>query len=447
LRPISFEIKQDENGLTSHSGLALIGQLLHSTQLEERVDSVSVPNHPRPIIPHSDVVKATVGLLCLGKPDFEAIEEFREDPFFAQALGLSDVPSEGTFRQRLDDVRGAFDPVVLEESARLVERHAPTLTPCYENLLAVDVDVSPFDNSGTKKEGVSYTYMKVNGYAPIFAYLAQEGYWIHGVLREGRQHCQEGTAAFLRESIRLARRITDAPLLVRMDSGNDSADNIQVCQAEGVEWLIKRNLRQESVEEWLVQAEEFGEMERPRPGKTIYRGFVHVKKPGLGYLRIVFEVTVRTSTAAGEGLLFPDVKVETYWTSLEAPAREVIELYHGHGTSEQFHSEIKSDLNLERLPSGKMATNALMLRLGMLAYNCLRLCGQELLRVRGVCRPDERPPLRKTIHRRRLRSVMQDLIYLACRVVRHARRIWLSFDRRSPWCGAWRWIYYRFAGG
>jgi hypothetical protein len=30
---------------------------------------------------------ATLGLLCLGKPDFEAIEAFREDEFLRRALG------------------------------------------------------------------------------------------------------------------------------------------------------------------------------------------------------------------------------------------------------------------------------------------------------------------------------------------------------------------------
>ena len=40
---------------------------------------------------------------------------------------------------------------------------------------------------------------------------------------------------------------------------------------------------------------------------------------------------------------------------------EVINLYHEHGTSEQFHSEIKSDLGVERFPSCHFATNSLIL--------------------------------------------------------------------------------------
>ena len=47
------------------------------------------------------------------------------------------------------------------------------------------------------------------------------------------------------------------------------------------------------------------------------------------------------------------------------------------GECEQFHSEIKTDMDVERLPSGKFETNELVLELTVLAYNILRLIGQE----------------------------------------------------------------------
>ena len=50
------------------------------------------------------MLTAMIGLLCLGKPDFEAIEAFRQDEFFRRALGLTKVPSEGTLRQRMDEL-------------------------------------------------------------------------------------------------------------------------------------------------------------------------------------------------------------------------------------------------------------------------------------------------------------------------------------------------------
>ncbi|MCI8700132.1 MAG: hypothetical protein HFJ47_02170 [Clostridia bacterium] len=47
----------------------------------------------------------------------------------------------------------------------------------------------------------------------------------------------------------------------------------------------------------------------------------------------------------------------------ELTEEEIIELYHLHATSKQFHSEIKTDMDIERLPSGKFSTNEIVLGL------------------------------------------------------------------------------------
>ena len=89
---------------------------------------------------------------------------------------------------------------------------------------------------------------------------------------------------------------------------------------------------------------------------------------------------------------------------------------HRHGTSEQFHSELKSDLDLERLPSGKFATNALVLSLGLAAYNVLRLCGQTALAENDALPKERKIPVAKPMSRRRLRSAIQELMYFAARL-------------------------------
>ena len=100
-------------------------------------------------------------------------------------------------------------------------------------------------------------------------------------------------------------------------------------------------------------------------------------------------------------------------------------------------------MGLERLPSGAFDTNAGMLVLGMLAYNLLRLCGQESLHISDS--PENRSPAyRRTATRRRLRTVMQDLIYSACRVIKHARTWRLSFGRHYPWKTVWTRLYHTF---
>lgn len=77
-----FEVRQSAKlNLTSYAGLALIGQCCQAAQ----VDAVIDPRLPvSQGMRTSDVVKSMVGLLSLGKSDFEAIEPFRGDRFFKE---------------------------------------------------------------------------------------------------------------------------------------------------------------------------------------------------------------------------------------------------------------------------------------------------------------------------------------------------------------------------
>ena len=90
-------------------------------------------------------------------------------------------------------------------------------------------------------------------------------------------------------------------------------------------------------------------------------------------------------------------------------------LYADHGTHEQFHSEFKTDMDLTRLPSGKFDTNYLVCALAAVAMNLLRLVGQHTLH-----HPDS--PVRHSAQRRRIRTVMQELMFKAARLLSHARQ-------------------------
>lgn len=443
---VRFEISQSQEELTSHSGLALVGAALRRTQFCERIDDVRVPGaKAAPSIAHSDVLKSYIGLLCQGKSDYEAIEPFRAgDEFFPLAFDIEVLPSCETLRQRSDQLgalRERITTPLKEQNLRMLKEVGVTVTPALRELVALDIDVSPFDNSKTHKEGVSRTYKGYDGYAPIFAYLGAEGYLVNTELRPGKQHCQNGTPAFLRESLRLARLLSDAPLLVKMDSGNDSADNLSILIQEDVDFIVKRNLRRESLQEWLARAKARGEAEAVRVGKTVYRGNVTISRLLTLHgqtvereLRCIFEVTERTITADGQMLLVPQVEVDTYWTSLPDPPAVIVDQYHQHGTSEQYHSELKSDMDLERLPSGKFSTNQLVLHCAMVAYNILRMIGQ-------IANDTGDFPFHKRAFRRRIRTVIQNLICLAARLVCHARSYKLAFGRWSPWFASFARIY------
>ena len=372
------------------SGLAVVGALLGKSGFIKKLNRMDITsNRSQHQIKNGDIVLTYLGMLCMGKPYFEAVHEMDDDKdFYKTALANGLVP--------------------------------------------VDIDVTPMDNSKFKKEDVSRTYKGFDGYAPMMAYIGTEGYAINFELREGKQHCQKGTVEFLQETIKLCHKLTDKPLLIRLDSGNDSIDNVAVLMDTGCFFIIKRNLRRESTDDWFEMAKQyFQNVNSPRDGKTVYIGSdwktVTSKQFNKEFtLRTGYEITERTIDKYGQFNLVPDVEVETWWTNLGDPDEEIIRLYHAHGECEQFHSEVKTDMDLERLPSGKFATNALILELGMIAYNILRMIGQGTIGERA-------PRQKRNVKRRRLRTVISNLIMMAGHVTMHARQLIIGLGKSNVW--------------
>ena len=372
------------------SGLAVVGALLGKSGFIKKLNRMDVTsNRSQHQIKNGDIVLTYLGMLCMGKPYFEAVHEMDDDKdFYKTALANGLVP--------------------------------------------VDIDVTPMDNSKSKKEGVSRTYKGFDVYAPMMAYIGTEGYAINFELREGKQHCQKGTVEFLQETIKLCHKLTDKPLLIRLDSGNDSIDNVAVLMDTGCFFIIKRNLRRESTDDWFEMAKQyFQNVNSPRDGKMVYIGSdwktVTSKQFNKEFtLRTGYEITERTIDKYGQFNLVPDVEVETWWTNLGDPDEEIIRLYHAHGECEQFHSEVKTDMDLERLPSGKFATNALILELGMIAYNILRMIGQGTIGGRA-------PRQKRDVKRRRLRTVISNLIMMAGHVTMHARQLIIGLGKSNVW--------------
>lgn len=115
---------------------------------------------------------------------------------------------------------------------------------------------------------------------------------------------------------------------------------------------------------------------------------------------------------------------------------EVIRNYHAHGECGQFHSEIKTDMDVERLPSGKFGTNKLVLELTILAYNILRMIGQESIGRRKT---------RHKVHRRRLRTVINNMIMMASHITGHARQLVMGLGKSNVWRHTFAEIYTAFA--
>ena len=448
MRPI--QVKQLDYDLTPTAGLALVGHLLKA--VSPTLAEVDAACPVRSGVATSDIVRSYLGLLVQGKSDFDAIENLRGDKFFKQALGIGLLPSSPTLRQRMDTHAPGLAAQVMPMIERLLAGHAPSygVLPC--GWLPLDVDTFAMDNSGTSKEGVGRTYAGVDGYCPLAAYLGSHGFCLDLVLRPGTQHSVKHTDDDLRRIVPMAQRLSaagpKAPVLARLDSGFDSAAlmaSIEALNGPGLvqlDWLIKWNPRSIDVAELAAERVAAGAAwEHPRVGKrvTVWEQVV----PLLGVqrtVRRVLRLVERTIGAGGQHLILPEYELDGWTTTLPShlDAQQVIALYADHGTHEQFHAEFKTDLDLTRLPSGKFDTNALVCRLAALAMNVLRLLGQS-----GLLGPDA--PVRHPAKRRRIKTVMQELIYRAGRLIEHGRQMVLGLGASDRAAGVFMRLHAQFA--
>lgn len=424
-----IKFMQSSEEINSNGGFSFVKRLLDSNQGMSRWDR-ELGARANASYSTSCIVRAMVGLMTAGECDFASIDKFRGDRLFRELAGKG-LPSEATFRQRLEALalrpwQNSLDICAVQQLAKAKLTRIKT---CGMSLVPVDIDVSVLEDTASHKEGVGMSYHKVTGYAPIFCYAGHEGFMVANELRPGSQHSEKGAVEFLKRCVGIlaAAGYEAEKLLVRVDSGHDSSDFVKALCELGVKFIVKRNPRVESHEQLLDSIRGYEEPECPRPGKTVFRGIRSDRTPAdfpdyKGFMAV--ECTVRTSQADGQELLIPEVEADSWWTNLPCEVRECVRLYHDHGTSEQFHSELKSDMGIELLPSGGMKTNALVLGLATLAFNCLRFIGQAALSHAPVPRNED-----KRTERYRLRTVLLDFIKVGCKIVNHAGQTLLKFGR------------------
>jgi hypothetical protein len=446
----TIEVKQLHYDLTPTAGLALVGHFLKT--LAPVLAEVDAALPVRTGVASSDIVRSYLGLLVQGKSDFDAIENLRGDKFFKQALGIGLLPSSPTLRQRMDAHALTLAGQVMPMIERLLTRHAPDygVLPC--GWLPLDIDTFAMDNSGTSKEGVGRTYAGVDGYCPLAAYLGSHGLCLDLVLRPGTQHSAKHTDDDLRRIVPLAQRLSaagpKAPLLARLDSGFDSSalmaciESMNTPGQPQVDWIIKWNPRSTDAAQMAAELDAAGAAwEHPRVGKRVATWEQTVEVSGVQRpVRRVLRLVERTIGSHGQHLILPEFELEGWTTTLPSSldAGKIIALYADHGTHEQFHAEFKTDLDLTRLPSGKFDTNALVCRLAALAMNILRLMGQ-----RGLLGPDA--PVRHPAKRRRIKTVMQELIYRAGRLIEHGRQMVLGLGAHDRSAAVFMRLHAQFA--
>ncbi len=96
-------------------------------------------------------------------------------------------------------------------------------------------------------------------------------------------------------------------------------------------------------------------------------------------------------------------------------------------------------MDVEMLPPKKFDTNELVLELVIFAYDILRMIGQQSLKRKRA------PRSKHPVKRRRIRTVISNLIQIAGHKTAHERKVILALGRSNTWWHAFIGICRQFA--
>ena len=149
-----FEIEFSDERLITPSGLSIIGGMLGKSNFIKRCNRIPVDKkRSEPQIKNGDIMLTYIGLLCQGKTEYDTVHEMQDDPdFYKTALGITRrIPSAETLCQRMDDIGSSLRPQILEANIDMFHIHQMGPSALTSGEVPVDIDVTPFDNSKTRK--------------------------------------------------------------------------------------------------------------------------------------------------------------------------------------------------------------------------------------------------------------------------------------------------------
>ena len=457
---MDFKIQFTHQNLQSNTGLSIIAKLLRKINIKDifklyRLDHKSNSAD----FSDADILMTFIGLVCSGNPYFQAIDFFKNDQLFPKAFNLAKPPSKETLRQRIDYIASnseliwqAMDKI----NFKLLKRFAKPLPINNTDLIPVDFDVTVMDNTGSHKEGVEQSYRpKIHGYAPIMTNIGKQGFLLNHQFRKGAAHSNcKGSLEYIIASMAFASALCPKQkLLARFDSGNDSDRNIIALSLfDKASYIIKKHLKgkntKHSKETLIQQVINNYSSKIILPDNTV-RYFAEIPtiagmfdendqliKADSRLILSVVEINNDINNKL-QALLIPYRSLHMWRTNLpksEFSPQDIINLYKDHATSEQFHSEFKSDLDLERLPSSNFKTNQLIVALSQIAFNLLRIIGLQALQF------SEFNPHFK-FSRIKIRTVLSKIIAIPSKLIRKHKQWTICLPRSNPISFIFNYIY------
>lgn len=409
-------LKFEDQKLTSYAGLIVFQSLFVKLGLKEKLTRCFRHLTLSPIFGHGVVTMLLIVHLLLGHRRLQDIRYYQDDPLVKRLLGVSRIPDVATVSRTLSGMDKRSVEQMRQVNRQLVGSRLQALRPARVTL---DFDGSVIA-TGRFAEGSAVGFNRKKkgqrSYYPLFCTLAQTGQVFDVWHRPGNVHDSNGAQAFIETCIGEIRAILPHCIIeVRMDSAFFSDAIVAMLEALDVEFTISVPFERFAVLKNLVESRK-----RWRGLNERWSFFETQWKPKIWHRRHRFvcirqRSRVQHKQAVQLDLFVPyefgyDFKVIV--TNKPISAKKVLTYHNGRGAQEGLFAELKSQTQMDYVPTRKLVGNQVYVLAAMLAHNMNREMQMQSL-----------PKARQTTERRAPLWQFEQLGTLRRKLIQRAGRL------------------------
>ena len=370
------ELRFEDQRLTSFSGVVILHRLLRKLQLRDRLSACFRHLSKGQVVGLPNITLLLIVHLMLGYRRLRDIERYREDPLVARTLGLRRLPHVSTVSRCLarTDRKAVANYQAVNRSVVLDRLQA-------EKLSRVTLDFDGSVISSTRfAEGLAVGYNTtkkgLRSYYPLLCTVAQTAEVLDVLHRSGNVHDSHGAIPFMGDCLcAVHRRLPAAILEARVDSAFFSDKIATLFNDHGVQFtmslpferfaelkhLIETRRRWRHLDaQWDYFEVDWAPKSWPVVDRVLilrHRVRIQRKEP----------LQLELFTPYQEGYEFKAVL-----TTKDGSAKSILLFHNGRAAQENQFSELKSQCQMDYVPTRRLTGNQIYFLSAILAHNLYR---------------------------------------------------------------------------
>ncbi|MGL4713135.1 MAG: IS1380 family transposase [Shewanella sp.] len=353
----------DGGSLSSDTGLVLFREfderLNFSHLLSEAVDHLDPRKSPEHR--NSSLLMQKIYQLLAGYEEDIAADYLTYDPVFRQLLGKDALTSQSTFSRLFQRMDPAFLQALDHFNQQLLDKvhhHRKA-----EGLI-IDLDSTHADTFGNQEQVAFNGHYQTVGFHPLVAFDGLTGDFLKVKLRPGNVYTSNGVVTFIEETIQHYRKtFPNTAIFVRADSGFALPDLYQLCEREGIFYIIrlKHNANLQRIGRDCHPNTEIEDITQRESHYTEneYQAASWEKARAI----------VMNSVREAGSLLYSHAAFVTNFPLAVFSPEKMVQIYRQRGTMENFIKEAKNGFGMDQMKSHRFQANQGRLAVSLLAYN------------------------------------------------------------------------------